>query len=91
VELGPALEQIEFRTEPSSALRLALLDAGDVQLADELAASQARQARADALLYALRGAGGLWLGLSRAVRGVDSAREIPSLSGAWLATVTVAE
>lgn len=90
-DLGPALEQIEFRTERSSAVRLALLDVGDAQLADELDRGQAKQALADPLLNALRGDGGTWLGLSRAVRGVDSAREIPSLSGAWLTTVTVAD
>jgi peptide/nickel transport system substrate-binding protein len=91
VDLGPALEQIEFRTEPSSAVRLALLDAGDAQLADELVATQARQAKADPLLYALPGGAGDWLGLSRSVRGVDSGREIPSLSGVWLTNVTVAD
>jgi peptide/nickel transport system substrate-binding protein len=90
-DLGPALEQIEFRVEPSSAVRLALLDAGDVELADELVSSQADQALADPLLNAVRGAGELWLGMSRAVRGVDSAREIPSLSRAWLTNVTVAD
>jgi peptide/nickel transport system substrate-binding protein len=89
--LGPALEQIEFRRESSASVRLALLDAGDVQLADELGADQAEQALADPLLNALRGAGGTWLGLSRAVRGVDSALEIPSLSSAWLANVTVVD
>ncbi len=89
--LGPVLEQIEFRSEPSSAVRLALLDAGDVELADELDSAQADQALADPLLHALRGARETWLGLSRAVRGVTSGREIPSLSGAWLTTVTVAD
>ncbi len=91
VDLGPALEQIEFRAEPSSSVRLALLDAGDTQLADELDPDQARQALADPLLNALPGAGATWLGLSRAVRGVESAREIPSLSSAWLTNVTVAD
>lgn len=91
VDLGPALEQIEFRTEASPAVRFALLDAGDVQLADELLASQARQALADPLLHAVRGNRGTWLGLNRAVRGVESAREIPALSDAWLTTVTVAD
>jgi ABC-type transport system substrate-binding protein len=89
--LGPALEQVEFRSEPSSAVRFALLDAGDAQLADELEAEQARQARADPLLTVLPGPGGTSLGLNRAVRGIASAREIPSLSSAWLTTVTVAE
>jgi peptide/nickel transport system substrate-binding protein len=90
-DLGPALEQIEFRSEPSSPLRLALLDAGDAQLADELDSDQARQVLADPLLHALRSSRGAWLGLSRAVRGVSSGREIPSLSAAWLTTVTVAD
>jgi peptide/nickel transport system substrate-binding protein len=90
-DLGPALEQAEFRVEPSSAVRLALLDAGDIQLADELIEDQANQALADPLLNALPGPGGTWLGLSRAVRGVDSAREIPTLSSVWLTNVTVAE
>ena len=64
---------------------------GDAQVADELVATQAQQARADPLLYALPGAEGTWLGLSRSVRGIDSAREIPSLSSAWLTNVTVAD
>ena len=91
VDLGPALDQVEFRAEPSAAVRLALLDAGDVQLADELARPQADEALSDPLLSVLRGAPGTWLGLSRSVRGVDSARDIPSLSRAWLTTVTVAD
>ena len=90
-DLGPALEQIIFRAESSSAVRLALLDAGDAQLADELTRDQADLALADPLLAALRGPRGGWLGISRAVRGVGSAREIPSLSEAWLTDVTVAD
>ena len=88
--LGPALEQLEFRIEPSSAVRFALLDAGDVQLADELGLAQARHARLDPLLDVLPGGGGTWLGVERSVRGVTSARDIPSLSGAWLTRVTAA-
>ncbi len=90
-DLGPALDRVEFRTEASAAVRLALLDAGDVQLADELARSQADEALSDPLLTVLRGARGTWLGLSRSLRGVDSARDIPSLSRAWLTSVTVAD
>lgn len=88
-DLGPALDQIVFRTEADPSLRLALLDAGDVQLADELERSQAEIARTDPLLSVIRGPGKTWLGVERSVRGVDSAREIPSLSSAWLTTVTV--
>lgn len=89
--LAPALEQVEFRAEGSSAVRFALLDAGEAQLADELPAAQARQAREDPLLTVVRGTGGTSLGLSRAVRGIESAREIPSLSSVWLTSLTVAE
>lgn len=88
-DLGPALEQIVFRTEPDPSLRLALLDAGDIQLADELGRSQADIARDDPLLSVLAGPRETWLGIERSVRGVDSAREIPSLASAWLTTVTV--
>jgi ABC-type transport system substrate-binding protein len=89
--LAPALEQVEFRAEASSAVRFALLDAGGAQLADELGAAQARQAGEDPLLAILPGAAGTSLGLSRAVRGIESAREIPSLSSVWLTRLTVAE
>jgi ABC-type transport system substrate-binding protein len=90
-DLGPALEQIEFRAEPDPSVRLALLDAGEAQLADELDREQAELALADPLLNALPGAGGTWLGLERSVRGVGSARDISSLSAAWLTDVTVAD
>jgi ABC-type transport system substrate-binding protein len=89
IELGPALEQIEFRTETAASVRLALLDAGDAQLADELEDEQADLAASDPLLTTLPGAGGTWLGLERSVRGVESGREIPSLSAAWLTDLTM--
>ena len=47
VDLGPALDQIELRTEESPSLRLALLDAGDAELADQLGPDQASQAEED--------------------------------------------
>ncbi len=84
VDLGPALEQIELQLTPSPSLRLAMLDAGDAQLADELDPSQAGQARDDPLLSVLPSEGGAFLGLERSVRGVDSGKEIPALSSAWL-------
>ncbi|MDQ3573045.1 MAG: ABC transporter substrate-binding protein [Actinomycetota bacterium] len=88
-EFGPALDQVEFRVEAESSVRLALLDAGDVQLADELDVAQARQASMDPLLTALPAGDGTALGLERSVRGVDSARTIPALSGVWLTKVRV--
>jgi peptide/nickel transport system substrate-binding protein len=84
VELGPALDQIQLRITPSSSLRLAMLDGGDAELADELAPQEAGQARRDPLLSVLPSTGGTFLGLERSVRGVDSGREIPALSSAWL-------
>lgn len=89
--LGPALDQLRFRVEPEAATRLDDLASGDTQLADELGPAEADTARSDPLLSVLRGTGGAWLALERSVRGVDSGREIPSLAGAWLTTVTVVD
>jgi peptide/nickel transport system substrate-binding protein len=88
-DLGPALDQIEFRTESSSALRLAMLDAGEAQLADELERNEADQAERDPLLSILKGPGQTLLGIERSVRGVDSGQDVPSLSAAWLTDVNV--
>lgn len=89
--LGPALEQVILRIEPSAPVRLALLDAGEVQAADELDAKQAEFARENPLLTALAGPGGKWLALERSVRGIDSGAEIPALSEAWITTVSAAD
>ncbi len=91
IDLGPALDQIELRVTESSSLRLAQLDAGEAQLADELNRRQASQAQSDPLLSVLRGAGDSFLGVERSVRGVESAQEIPSLQSAWLTGVNVAD
>lgn len=91
VDLGPALDQIELRSDPSPGIRLAMLDAGEAQLADELGRVEAAQAMNDPLLSVLTGSEGSFLGVERSVRGVTSAREIPALSGAWLTGVNVAD
>jgi peptide/nickel transport system substrate-binding protein len=91
VDLGPALEQIELKVTPSASLRLAMLDAGEAQLADELGLKQANQAREDPLLSVLSGADGSYLGMERSVRGIDSGREVPALSSAWLTGLRAAE
>ena len=85
--LGPALDQLEFRTVAGDRDRLALLADGEAQAADSLSAALAREARADPLLTTLPAGGGEWLGLERSVHGVDSAREVPSLQAAWLTTI----
>lgn len=84
--LGPALDQAEFRVSTSADGRLALLEAGDVQVAEALGPAEARKARHDPLLDVLRG-GGTSLGLERSVRGITSASQVPSLSGVWVARV----
>ena len=84
IDLGPALDQIVLSTDPSASIRLAMLDAGEAQLADELGRAQARQAEADPLLSVLKAPRETFLGVERSVRGVEAARDIPSLSGVWL-------
>jgi peptide/nickel transport system substrate-binding protein len=85
-ELGPALEQLEFRIVPDAQERVELLQAGDVQVAGELGPLELEQASGDPLLTTLP-AGERGLALERSVRGIDSARAIPSLSGAWLTSI----
>ena len=85
--LGPALGQVRFRTVTDPGERLALLVAGDLQAADGLGREQARETRRHPLVEALPAGSGEFLGLERSVRGILSGREIPSLSGVWIALV----
>jgi ABC-type transport system substrate-binding protein len=82
-DLGPALDQVDFRVEPSSAERLSMLRTGAVQLADELTPADRSRLRRDPLLTTLPGHAGTALGLERSVRGIESGRSVPSLSGVW--------
>ena len=86
-ELGPALDQVHFRVIADADERLALLAAGDVQLADGLGPEQVREARAQPLLDLLPAEGDRALGLERSVRGITSGDEIPSLSGVWVTRI----
>jgi peptide/nickel transport system substrate-binding protein len=86
-QLGPALDQVQFRMVPSAAERLTLLRRGEVQVADRLGPAEVRRLRGDPLLSALPGPRGTALGLERSVRGIDAATQIPSLSGAWLTRI----
>ena len=83
-DLGPALDLVRFPFVADADARLALLAAGDVQAADRLGTDQARTVRRDPLLELLPGRGSGSLGLERSVRGIASAREVPSLSGVWV-------
>jgi peptide/nickel transport system substrate-binding protein len=87
VNLGPALDQIEFRVISTVRERLALLRRGTVQVADALPPSAIGQIRRDPLLTYVGGAGEDVLGLERSVRGIESASAIEPLSEVWLTTV----
>jgi peptide/nickel transport system substrate-binding protein len=84
--LGPALEQIEFQIVPDSDERLELLETGDVKVASGLGPFSLQKANGDPLLSTLGGEDG-GIALERSVRGIDSAREPPSLSGVWLTSI----
>jgi peptide/nickel transport system substrate-binding protein len=86
-DLGPALDQVVFRVVPDPGERLALLAAGDVQVADGLGQSEVADARRQPLIEVLPAEGGRGMGLERSVRGITSATEIPSLSEVWVTRV----
>jgi peptide/nickel transport system substrate-binding protein len=85
--LGPALDGIEFHAAETEQDRLAALQAGDVQVAEDLSRRTINQIRHDPLLTALPGSAGI--GLQRSVRGLASAAPAP-FSGVWLTTVRAA-
>jgi peptide/nickel transport system substrate-binding protein len=82
VGLGPALDEISFRTEPSAAGRLGLLRAGGVQVAGDVGPAAA-QLRADPLLGAVGVTGSYPIGIERSVRGIVVSQP-QSLAGVWL-------
>jgi MarR-like DNA-binding transcriptional regulator SgrR of sgrS sRNA len=85
--LGPALRQIGFVVEPVRVERLALLSAGQVEIADELGGRAARRELADApLLTEIRAATSL-MGVERSVRGIDASDPGTPLSGTWLTSI----
>lgn len=88
-DLGPALDQVEFRVASSVRERLALLRRGTVQVADTLPRTAISDVRDDPLLTYVAGAGARILGLERSVRGLESASAVEPLSGVWLTTVGV--
>jgi len=86
-QLGPALDQVEFRSVPSASERLAMLRQGTVQIAEELPSAALAEARRDPLLTTLPGHSSAGEAFERSVRGVHSATEIPFLAGAWLTRI----
>ncbi|MFL5907206.1 MAG: ABC transporter substrate-binding protein [Solirubrobacterales bacterium] len=85
--LGPALDGVTFVPAPKQAQRLRLLQSGAVQVADPLGAAGLRAAEADPLLDTIGGPVS-GIGTDGSVRGIDSARAIPVLSGVWLTRLT---
>jgi peptide/nickel transport system substrate-binding protein len=87
LDLGPALDQVEFRVVPADRERLALLRGGTAQVADSLPRSIVGEIRREPLLTFSTGRGSEVLGLERSVRGIDSASAIEPLSEVWLTTI----
>jgi ABC-type transport system substrate-binding protein len=87
IGLGPALDGVTFVVVPLPAQRLRLLTDGAVQVADPLDRSGLRAAEADPLLTAVGGPES-GIGMEGSVRGIDSARLVPILTGVWLTRLT---
>jgi ABC-type transport system substrate-binding protein len=81
--LGPALDGVTFVVAAQAAQRLRMLRDGSVQVADALRRPGLRAAETDPLLATV---GGPLRGIAMegSVRGIDSARFVPLLSGVWL-------
>lgn len=87
IGLGPSLDGVTFLVAPQPAQRLRMLREGTVQVADPLGPAGLRAADRDPLLIAAGGpASGI--GMEGSVRGLDSARAVPVLSGLWLTHLT---
>ncbi len=82
--LGPALDEIRFRSIASMAGREALLADGEVRLATGVSAAAADRLRQNPLLAAFDGPepGGS-VAIQRSVRGIDSTMPVP-FSSVWL-------
>jgi peptide/nickel transport system substrate-binding protein len=85
--LGPALDGVTFVAAPQQAERLRLLREGSVQVADSLGPAVLHAAEADPFLETIGGPG-RGIGTDGSVRGIDSARTVPVLSGVWLTDLT---
>jgi peptide/nickel transport system substrate-binding protein len=85
--LGPALDGVTFVAAPQQAERLRLLRDGSVQVADPLGRAGLHTAEGDPLLETIGGPA-RGIGTDGSVRGIDSARSVPVLSGVWLTDLT---
>lgn len=85
--LGPALDGVTFVVAPQPGRRLRMLSDGTVQVADPLGRAGLRAAEADPLLTTVGGPS-TGIGTEGSVRGIESARLVPVLSGVWLTRLT---
>ncbi len=81
--LGPGVEQVELVDVPSPGSRGDGLLDGGFDIADALDPRTAKRIAADPLLTVVGGGAGV-LGMSRAVRGIESADAAQPLADAWL-------
>jgi ABC-type transport system substrate-binding protein len=81
--LGPGVEQVELVDVPSPGSRGDGLLDGGFDVADALDRRTAKRIAADPLLTVIGGGAGV-LGMSRAVRGLESADAAQPLADAWL-------
>ena len=87
VGLGPSFDGVAFLLTASAAERLELLQGATVEVAEPLGPEQLAAAEDDPLLVTVGGpASGI--GMEGSVRGIDSARAVPVLSGVWLTRIT---
>ena len=83
LELGPALDQLEFLVVADPGERLAMLAAGSAQVAGELGRGELGDARDDPLLSVV----GHGLAAERSVRGLDPGTEPPMLNDVWTTAI----
>jgi peptide/nickel transport system substrate-binding protein len=90
LQLGPALDQVEFPVIRGQDERVGALEEGQVQAADEIGRDAVHALGAQPLLTYQRAGGQPYIGLERSVRGIGASGGVPLLSGAWLTTVGAA-
>jgi peptide/nickel transport system substrate-binding protein len=81
--LGPAFDGVTFVVVPKPAQRLRMLQDGSIQVADRLGRAGLRAAETDPLLVTVGGPL-TGIGMEGSVRGINSGRFVPVLSGVWL-------
>jgi peptide/nickel transport system substrate-binding protein len=81
--LGPGVDSFELGRVPAAGQRLAALERGAVEVADQVPAGATRRLARDPLLSSLSDPG-VTIGIERSVRGIDSTRADRSLAPVWL-------